>query len=95
LPSVDDFLLFAATGALALALRKRVDRLLTSLGLLRHPSKGFLEPTQYGHHMGIDIDTTTCYFSALAAKLKKLAKQAQQPLQRATRARRWLHVKEL
>jgi hypothetical protein len=41
LPYVDGFLLFAATRALALALRQRVDRLLTGLGLLRHPSKGF------------------------------------------------------
>jgi hypothetical protein len=61
---VGDFLLFAATRALALALRQRVDHLLTILGLLRHPSKGFWEPTQYGHHLGIDIDTATCYFFA-------------------------------
>jgi hypothetical protein len=38
LPYVDDYLLFAATRALALTLRQRVDRLLTSLGLLSHPS---------------------------------------------------------
>jgi hypothetical protein len=95
LPYVDDFLLFAATRALALALRQRVDRLLTSLGLLRHPSKDFWEPTRYGHHLGIDIDTTTCYFFAPSQKLHKLAKQARQLLHRATRANRWLHVKEL
>jgi hypothetical protein len=94
-PYVDDFLLFAATRAIALALRQRVDRLLTSLGLLRQLSKGFWEPTQYGHHMGIDIDTRTCYFFAPAAKLQKLAKQARQLLQHATRAIRWLRVKEL
>jgi hypothetical protein len=92
---VDDLLLFAATGALALALRQRVDRLLTSFGLLRHPSKGFWEPTQYGHHMGIDIDTATCYLFAQAEKLQKLAKQARHLLQRATRNNIWLHVKEL
>jgi hypothetical protein len=45
--------------------------------------------------MGIDIDTATCYFFAPAAKLLKLAKQARQLLQRATRASRWLLVKEL
>jgi hypothetical protein len=81
---VDDFLLFAATRALALALRQRVDRFLTSLGLLRHPSKGLWEPTQYGHHLGIDIDTTTGYFFAPAEKLQKLAKQARHLLQRLT-----------
>jgi hypothetical protein len=74
LPYVDDFLLFAATRALALALRQRVDRLLTNLGLFRHPSKGSWEPTQYGHHLGIDIDTSTCYFFAVASKLLELAK---------------------
>jgi hypothetical protein len=36
--------------------------------------------------MGIDFDTTTCYFFAPAVKLHKLAKQARQLLQRATRA---------
>jgi hypothetical protein len=73
LPYVDDFLLFAATMVRFLALRQRVDRLLSSLGLLRHPSKGFWEPTQYGHHMDSDIDTTTCSFFAAEAKLRKLA----------------------
>jgi hypothetical protein len=89
---VDDFLPFAAKRALAL--RQRVDHLLTNLGLLRHPSKGFWEPTQYGHHLGIDINTTTCYFFAPTEKLQKLAKQARHLLQRATRASRWLLVKE-
>jgi hypothetical protein len=90
---MDDFLLFAATRALALALRHhRVDRLRTSLGLLRHPSKGFWEPTQYVHHLGIDIETTTCYFFAQAEKLKKLAKQARYLLQRATRNNKWLPI---
>jgi hypothetical protein len=95
LPYVDDVLLFAATRALALALRQRVDRLLSSLGLLRHPSKGFWEPTQCGHHKGIDIDTATCYFFALAEKLHKLAKQARHILERATRNNMWLPVKDL
>jgi hypothetical protein len=45
--------------------------------------------------MGIDIDTTTGYFFAPATKLRKLAKQAGQVLQRSTRATRWLPVKEL
>jgi hypothetical protein len=92
---VDDFLLFAATQTLALALRQRVDRLLTGLGLIRHPSKGFWEPTQYGHRLGIDIGTTTCYFFAPAEKLQKLAKLARHLLQRNTRASIWLLVKEL
>jgi hypothetical protein len=39
LPYVDDFLLFAATRELAQAIPHR--HLLTGLGLLRHPTKGF------------------------------------------------------
>jgi hypothetical protein len=95
LPYVDDFLLFAATRALALALRQRVDRLLTSLGLLGHPTKCFWEPTKYGHHLGIDIDTSIGYLVAPATKLQNLAKQARKLQQRATRASIWLPVKEL
>jgi hypothetical protein len=45
--------------------------------------------------MGIDIDKATCYLFAQAEKLQKLAKQARQLLQRATRASTWLLVKEL
>jgi hypothetical protein len=48
------------------------------LGLLRHPTKGFWETTQTGHHLGIDIDTTTGYFFAPATELQKLFKQARQ-----------------
>jgi hypothetical protein len=78
-----------------MVLRQRVNRLLTGLGLLRHPTKGFWEPTHTGQHLGIDIDTSTDTFSAYAAKLQKLAKQARKLLQRATRTIIWLPVKEL
>jgi hypothetical protein len=63
--------------------------------MLSHPTKGFWELTQYSHHLGIDIDTATCYFFAPTAKLQKLAKQARQLMQRPTRASKWLPVKEL
>jgi hypothetical protein len=85
----------SATRELALALRQWVDRLLIGLSLLRHPTKGFWEPTKYGHHMGIDIDTTIGYFFARAAKLHKITTQARQLLLRATRTSRWLPLKEL
>jgi hypothetical protein len=53
-----------------MAFRHRVDCLLTGLGLICHPTKGFSEPTQTGHNMGIDIDTATGYFFAPFAKLQ-------------------------
>jgi hypothetical protein len=59
---------------LAVALRQQVDRFLTVIGLLGHPTKGLWEPTQTGHLMGIDIDTATGNLFALAEKLEKLSK---------------------
>jgi hypothetical protein len=45
--------------------------------------------------MGIGIDTPTNHFFAPATKLQKLAMQARQLLERATRTSIWLTVKEL
>jgi hypothetical protein len=45
--------------------------------------------------LGIDIDTSTCYFFAQAQKLQKLAKQARQILQTCYTKSRWLPIKEL
>jgi hypothetical protein len=57
---VDDFLLSASIEEEALTLRLRLAELLDRLGFLRHPTKGFyLTPTQVGHHLGIDINTTS------------------------------------
>eukprot|EP00873_Tetraselmis_striata_P037817 jgi/Tetstr1/458081/TSEL_044588.t1 len=90
LPYVDDFLLFASSEPEALELRKRVADLLDSLGMQRNPAKGLWEPVQYGQHLGVDIDTATGYFHAMADKLQRLARQAKQLLQRAARDARWL-----
>jgi hypothetical protein len=60
LPYVDDYLLFASTEEHALTLRQRLAKLLDRVGMLRHPTKGLWIPSQVGHHLGIDIDTTTC-----------------------------------
>jgi hypothetical protein len=95
LPYVDIFLLFGPTREVALTIRRRVNLLLTKLGLLRHSIRGCWEPTHTGHHLGIDIDTTTGYFLTPAAKPEKLAKLAQQLLQRFTRASKWLPVQNL
>jgi hypothetical protein len=73
LPYVDDFLLFASTEEEALVLRQRLAKLLDRLGLLRYPTKGFWTPPQVGHHLGIDIDTTSCYFCPPETKLTKIA----------------------
>jgi hypothetical protein len=73
LPYVDDFLIFASTEEEALTLRHRLAHLLDRLGLLRHPTKGFWTPSQVGHHLGININTTSRYFYAPEQKLSKIA----------------------
>jgi hypothetical protein len=65
------------------------------LGLFRHPIKGLRTPAQVGHHLGIDIDTSSSYFNALESKVAEIAKQAKQLIGRATRNVRWLPVKDL
>jgi hypothetical protein len=59
LPYVSDFLFFASSEQEALQVRERLDMLLDRLGLLRHPTKGFWEPTQFGYNTGINIDSPT------------------------------------
>jgi hypothetical protein len=91
LPYVDDYLLFAGTEEEALTLRQRLASLMDRLGLLRRPTKGFRTPTEVGDHLGIDIDTTSCYFYAPESILAKIAQQAKQLVGRATQNARWLY----
>jgi hypothetical protein len=48
-----------------------LDKLSNRLGLMRHPTKGFKEPTEFDHHMGININPTMGYFSTPADELQK------------------------
>jgi hypothetical protein len=50
---------------------------------------------QVGHHMRIDIDTTSYYLYVPEIKLTKVAQQARRVIGRATRNARWLPVKDL
>eukprot|EP00873_Tetraselmis_striata_P038086 jgi/Tetstr1/458350/TSEL_044789.t1 len=95
LPYVDDFLLFSASMEQALHLRQRLASLLDALGLQRNPTKGFLEPCQFGRHLGVDIDSASGMFYAPADKLKRLSRQATRLTGHATRNARWLSVREL
>jgi hypothetical protein len=69
--------------------------ILDRLGLLRHPTKGFWTPAQVGHHVGIDINTTSRYFYAPEQKLTKIAQHARHLIGTAMRNARWLPVKDL
>jgi hypothetical protein len=95
LPYFDDFLLFASREEEAFILRQRLAQPLDPLGLLRHPTKGLWTLAQVGHHLGIDINTTSGYFYAPEAKLNKIAQHARHLIGRATRSARWLPVKDL
>jgi hypothetical protein len=76
LPYVEDFLLFASSEQEALQVHERVDKLLDRQGMLRYPTKGFREPTKIGHHVGINIDSSTGYFFAPVDKLPKISTKA-------------------
>jgi hypothetical protein len=85
LPYVDDFLFLASSEDEALQVRHRLDTPLDRLGLLRHPTKGVWEPTRFGHHLGININSETGYFFSPADKVQKICSQATHLIGRATR----------
>eukprot|EP00873_Tetraselmis_striata_P001958 jgi/Tetstr1/422222/TSEL_013074.t1 len=95
LPYVDDFLLFSVSMEQALHLRQRLASLLDALGLQRNPTKGFWEPSQFGMHMGVDIDSASGMFYAPADKLNRLSRQATRLIGRATRNAKGLPMREL
>eukprot|EP00873_Tetraselmis_striata_P041649 jgi/Tetstr1/461913/TSEL_006991.t1 len=95
LPYVDDFLLFSASMEQALHLRQRLASLLNALGLQRNPTKGFWEPSQFGMHMGVDIDSASGMFYAPADKLSRLSRQATRLIGRATRNAEGLPMRKL
>jgi hypothetical protein len=70
----------------------RLSKLLDRLGFMRHPTKSFW---QFGHYVGIDIDTTSWHFYAPDNKLLKLSQQAKQLIRRATSNAHWLSMKDL
>ena len=95
LPYVDDFLALAATRREALRCRERVDRVLTQLGLTRHPSKGDWEPTQRLEHLGIDIDLKDGLFRVPPRKLLELRQQARSIAAIAAQESRLIPVRRL
>jgi hypothetical protein len=62
LPYVDDFVFFASSEKEAMQVRDHLGKLFNPVGILRHPTKSFWEPTLFGHHLDINIDSATCYF---------------------------------
>lgn len=80
LPYLDDYLLAAgqnrgdATVERTKALTIQVDGHLKSLGLVRHPGKGFWYPggTTRIEHLGVVMDTVELRFYITAAKLEDI-----------------------
>lgn len=95
LPFMDDFLLLAGSYEEAIQLRSRVDVLLDSLGLIRHPTKGYWEPVQVGEHLGLEIDTRQGLFRAPVSKLARISSLAKDILCRASRDHRWVPARLL
>ena len=92
---VDDFLALARTRAEAHACRERIAYVLDRLGLVRHPDKGYWEPTQRLEHLGLDVDTAEGMFRVPPAKLAGLMRQARDILATAARERRLVRVRTL
>ena len=76
LPYVDDFLGLCSSREEALAARRRAAEVMERLGILRHPEKGFWEPTQRLEHLGLEVDTESGLFRVPPEKLHRLMDQA-------------------
>ncbi|KAJ1641140.1 hypothetical protein T492DRAFT_583485, partial [Pavlovales sp. CCMP2436] len=87
-PDVDDFLILIRTHREALQARSLLERVLDSLGLIRHPDKRVWEPTQRLEHLGLEIDTSRSLFLIPPRKQHQLAGQARELLWAAASQRR-------
>jgi hypothetical protein len=84
---------FASSEAKAMQIRHRLDKLLDQPSLLRQPTKGFWDPTQFSQHPAINIDSAIGDLFAPADKLRNT--QERHFIGRVTRNSRWLPVRDL
>jgi hypothetical protein len=94
---VDDFAMFEGTyDKTALALANCAFALMTSWGLKRHPTKGYVLPNSVGGHLGMTLDIEKGEFRAPTAKLKSIASLAKTLLCRSATHKRWvMSVKDI
>lgn len=93
---LDDFLVaLSRAGAAATRrdfkrARKKIQTLLTQLGLRRHPTKGEWEGATRVEHLGVVIDSMLMKFYVAPRKITKIRKLAQALLNQARIGRRWV-----
>jgi len=73
----------------------RIDELMTSLGLTRHPSKGEWEGRQVIEHLGVIIDSVRMKFFVAPRKVAKVQSLAGKLLKEVRNRRRWVTKKAL
>ena len=96
LPYIDDFLIIPtpyeqpATLADCASARERIDSLMGSLGLQRHPDKGEWTGSQVVEHLGVMIDTLALKFYVVPHKAARVRKMAKDLLRQVMLGRRWV-----
>ena len=98
---LDDFLLapsspgVVSTKAHCAAAAARVDNLMKSLGLTRHPSKGVWTGSTVIEHLGVKIDSVEMKFFIAERKVQKVMELSKDLLRDVRAGRRWVPAKKL
>lgn len=93
---LDDFLLvpspyvFLCTKEHCTKAQRRIDRLLATLGIERHPTKGCWEGATQLEHLGVVVDTVKMTFTVTPRKRKRVHKAARGILRAMRVSNRWI-----
>lgn len=80
----------ASTLADCAAARRQIDRLMSSLALVRHPTKGEWEGAQVVEHLGVVVDSVQMRFFVAERKVSKVKLFAGKILKTVRNGRRWV-----
>lgn len=75
LPYVDDFLILGTSPEETRVAQAAVYAALDQLGIARHPTKGWQEPTQVLTHLGLEVDTQRGMFRVHADRAARIRKR--------------------
>ena len=98
LPYIDDFLIIPSPyGRIAgrkdcRSATKRIEKLMKSLGLRRHPDKGEWEGAQVVDHLGVRVDTLSMRFQVVPYKAQHVRNLAAKMLQQVRMGKRWVRT---
>lgn len=101
LPYMDDFLIIPSRYGVVAGVghcrraRKRIQALMATLGLRRHPEKGEWEGATVVDHLGVRVDTVKMRFTVLPYKATQVRKLASDLLKQVRLGRRMVNVNAL